>query len=178
VHRRFDSAAASPVDDPHLTAPVEQCIVQESGERLDRLDHRLSMEVERTGGHTSGWHGVWARETGRSRRTARAPGALRLRAFNLGERRDDDAALDLDPEPPTVQDLADDSLAESDDVHGIAWQERHRAPHVLREDLGGDLAVDIRQPEVPALEPVCQARVIDAEQVQDRGLEIVDGHRV
>ena len=36
----------------------------------------------------------------------------------------------------------------------------------------------IRQPEIAALEPVGQLRVIEAEQVQQRGVQIVDVDRV
>ena len=49
---------------------------------------------------------------------------------------------------------------------------------VLRQDLRHDVAVHVGQPEVAALEPVRQPRVIDAEQVQDRRLQVVDGDRV
>ncbi len=38
--------------------------------------------------------------------------------------------------------------------------------------------MDVGQAEVAALEPVGQLRVVDAEQVQDRGLEVVDVDRV
>ena len=39
-------------------------------------------------------------------------------------------------------------------------------------------AVHVGQPEVAALEPVGQLRVVDAEQVQDRRLQVEDGHRI
>ena len=40
-----------------------------------------------------------------------------------------------------------------------------------------DVAVHIRQPEVPALELVRQPRVVDAQAVQNRGLQIVNVDR-
>ena len=36
----------------------------------------------------------------------------------------------------------------------------------------------ISQPKVSALEAVCQSRVIDAEAVQERGVEVVDVNRI
>ena len=44
----------------------------------------------------------------------------------------------------------------------------------LREQLLHDLAVHVGQAEVAALEAVGQLRVVDAEQVQDRGVQVVD----
>ena len=41
-----------------------------------------------------------------------------------------------------------------------------------------DVPVHVGQPEVAALEAVGQPRVVEAHQVQDRGLEIVDVHAV
>ena len=45
-----------------------------------------------------------------------------------------------------------------------------------RQQCAHDLAVDVGQPEAAALVQVGQAFVIDAEQVQQRGVEIVDVH--
>ena len=48
----------------------------------------------------------------------------------------------------------------------------------LRHDDVDDLPVDVRQPEVPALVREGQPRVVDAEQVQHRRVQVVDVHRV
>src|SRR5690606_19729910 len=47
----------------------------------------------------------------------------------------------------------------------------------LRDDVVDDVAVDVRQPEVAALVTIREAAVIDAEEVEDRRVEIVDVHR-
>jgi hypothetical protein len=49
-----------------------------------------------------------------------------------------------------------------------------RSTVTLREQFLYHLAVHVRQAEVAPLEAVGQLRVIDAEQVQDGGLQIVD----
>src|SRR5262245_47588884 len=53
-----------------------------------------------------------------------------------------------------------------------------KRPNLSAQDLGQQLldhmAVDVGQPVVPALEPVDQAGVVKAQQVQDRGLQVVD----
>ena len=41
-----------------------------------------------------------------------------------------------------------------------------------------DVSSHIGQPEIPALEPVRQPQVVDAEKVQDRRVEVVDVHDV
>jgi hypothetical protein len=43
-----------------------------------------------------------------------------------------------------------------------------------RQQLRDDLAVHIRQPKVSALEAVSEPQVIEAKQVKDRSLEIVN----
>ena len=54
-----------------------------------------------------------------------------------------------------------------------------RAPQpALRKRLPDDVAVNVGQAEVPSLELVGQPRVVDAEAVQDRRVEVVDVHRV
>ena len=46
------------------------------------------------------------------------------------------------------------------------------------ENLLDHLAADIRQSEIAALEAIGQPGVVEAEQVQDRRLEVVNVHRV
>ena len=53
-----------------------------------------------------------------------------------------------------------------------------RPPTFLSEYLRHHLAVDVGQPEVASLEAVRQLLVVDAERVQDGGLEVVDRDRV
>ena len=48
----------------------------------------------------------------------------------------------------------------------------------LGDNLVGDVAVDVRQPEVPARVAVRELRVVQAEQVQDGGVQVVDVHAV
>ncbi len=48
----------------------------------------------------------------------------------------------------------------------------------LSQNVLHHFAMDIRQPEMPALELVSQALVVDAQAVQQRRLQIVDMHRV
>ena len=55
---------------------------------------------------------------------------------------------------------------------------RGRSGDSLREDFLDDVAVDVRQTEVAAGVPVGELRVVEAEQVQDRGVEVVDVDRV
>src|SRR5689334_13499171 len=43
-----------------------------------------------------------------------------------------------------------------------------------RQELRHDLAADVGQAEIAALETVGQLRVIEAEEVQDRGVQVVD----
>src|SRR6267142_5557590 len=45
---------------------------------------------------------------------------------------------------------------------------------VLLKQRGDDVACDIRQPVIPLLESVCQLQVIEAEEVEDGGVEGVD----
>ena len=118
---------------------------------------------------------------GRGAGTAGSAASLHaLDAFDLIQARDDDLALDLDAELAVVEDLTDHALTQACDMHRVPRQEGHGrgGPTALREDLRRDLAVHVGQPEVPALEPVGQPRVIDAEQVQDRRLQVVDGDRI
>ena len=51
-------------------------------------------------------------------------------------------------------------------------------PTSLSQNLRHDVAVDVGQPEVASLEAIRQFLVIDAERVQDGGLQVVDGHRI
>ena len=51
-------------------------------------------------------------------------------------------------------------------------------PSISCEDPFHHVAMDIGQPEVAALEAVRESRVIDAEAVQERGVEIVDVDRI
>src|SRR5262245_37664669 len=46
------------------------------------------------------------------------------------------------------------------------------------DQLLHDLAADIGEPKIAALEAVGQARVIEAEQGQQRGVEIIDVNRI
>ena len=48
----------------------------------------------------------------------------------------------------------------------------------LRQNLSHDPPVHVGQPVVAALELEGQPRVVDAEQVQDRGVQVVDVDRV
>ncbi len=48
----------------------------------------------------------------------------------------------------------------------------------LRQDLADYAAGDVRQAEVATLKAVGQPCVVDAEQVQNRGVQVVDMHRV
>ena len=48
----------------------------------------------------------------------------------------------------------------------------------LRQQLGNQISVHVGQPEVAALEPVGEPGVVEAQQVQDRGLQVVDVDRV
>ena len=52
-----------------------------------------------------------------------------------------------------------------------------RIPRLTRGSAD-DLAVNVRQPEVAALILECQPFVIDAEDVQQRGVEIVNMYRI
>src|SRR5690348_16089459 len=56
-------------------------------------------------------------------------------------------------------------------LHGLEARVTGRA---LRQDRLDDLPGDIRQPIVPPLEAVGQAFVVEAEEVEDGGLEVVD----
>ena len=47
----------------------------------------------------------------------------------------------------------------------------------LRQNLADDLPVDVGQAEVAALEAVGEPLVVDAQAVQDRGVQIVDVDR-
>ncbi len=49
-----------------------------------------------------------------------------------------------------------------------------RALRQLRKQLLHHLAADVGQPEVAALEAIGQLEMVEAEQVQDRGLQVVD----
>ena len=53
---------------------------------------------------------------------------------------------------------------------------RHRP--VLRQEFSHELTVDVGEAEVAALEAVGQLRVIEAEEVQHRGVQVVDVDRV
>ena len=46
------------------------------------------------------------------------------------------------------------------------------------DDLADDASVHIREPELAALEAIGEAFVVDAEAMQDGGLEVVDVHGV
>src|SRR6266404_20739 len=43
-----------------------------------------------------------------------------------------------------------------------------------REDLVGDVSADVRETKIPALEFVCELFVIDAQEVEHGGVEVVD----
>src|SRR5687767_13356358 len=48
----------------------------------------------------------------------------------------------------------------------------------LRDDVVHDLAFDIRQPEPAAVIRISELGVVHAQQVEDRGVEVVDGNLV
>ena len=48
----------------------------------------------------------------------------------------------------------------------------------LRQNLRHHIPADVRQPEMAALELVGQLLVVDAQAVQDRGVQVVDVDRV
>ena len=54
------------------------------------------------------------------------------------------------------------------------WGNRFFLRSILRQQLLYHLPVHIRQPEIAALEAVAEAGVIEAEQVQDGGVQVVD----
>ena len=48
--------------------------------------------------------------------------------------------------------------------------------YILRYDVVNDMAVYISQTEVTSLISICQTFVVDAEQMQDGGVQVVDVH--
>ncbi len=49
---------------------------------------------------------------------------------------------------------------------------------LLSQQAADDLAIDICQPEVATLEAIRQSLMVEAEQMQQRGLQVVDVNRV
>ena len=50
--------------------------------------------------------------------------------------------------------------------------------NVLRQNSLDDVSVNIRQPEIAALRPERQTRMINAERAEDGGIEVVDMDRI
>ena len=57
---------------------------------------------------------------------------------------------------------------------GIVVREPYDGPERLDEDVVDDLSVNVRQAEVTALETMGQPGVIDAEQVENRSVQVVN----
>src|SRR5258708_5829637 len=69
-------------------------------------------------------------------------------------------------------------MSERKECYGLCGSrsvfKRPLQPFPLRQNVLHDMPLDVGKPEIAALKPIGELFVIEAEQVQDRGLQIVD----